>query len=145
MAKPSNETILEKLYSKIKIMKEKAEEDCKIDKGNLDSAFNNTSKLIYWINMKTEWSRVLRDFDRERKDVYRKTFEFYQTDYPLKLSSKDELSLFIESDPGYQPIFMICQVTKEGIQYIDSVIEAVKSRGWEVSNYLKYLQFINGQ
>jgi len=140
----SNESILEKLYSKIKVLKEKAEEDCKFDRTDLDSAFNNTNKLIYWINLKFEWLKVQKDFERQRKDLYRKTYEFYQTDYPLKLSTKEEITLFIESDPGYQPIYMICAVVKDGIQYIESVVELLKSRAWEVKTALEWEKYKNG-
>lgn len=144
MSKLNNEEVLEKLISKTKNLKEKAEEDCRFDKSNLDSAFDNTNKLIYWINIKSEWTKVQREFERQRKDQYRKTYEFYQTDFPLKLSTKEEMTLFIESDTSYQPIFIICSVVRDTLAYIDSVIDILKSRAWEIKTALDYEKFKNG-
>ena len=108
-------------------------------------SFGTTQHLVKWINKKSEWSRVFRDLESKRKDAYRKAYEFYQTDYPLKLSTKDEYTLFIESDINYVEHMNVSLVVKEILQYIDSVIETLKSKSWETKNYLEWIKFQNGQ
>jgi hypothetical protein len=88
---------------------------------------------------------VFRDFEEKRKKHYRTLYEFYQTDYPLKLSTKDEYNLFIESDPAYVDHYAITQTVKEVIQYIDSIIDTLKNKQWEIKTYLEYQKFINGR
>jgi hypothetical protein len=141
----SEETMLAKIYEKFKDLKRESKDDCTLDKTNLDSAFNVTMCLEKWIRKKTEWSRVYRDLEEKRKKHYRTLYEFYQTDYPLKLSTKDEYNLFIESDPGYVDHFAISQTVKEILQFIDSIIDTLKNKQWERTNWVDYQKFINGR
>lgn len=141
----SESVIIDKIYEKFKKLKEEAAEDCKFDRGQMDSSFDNTAKLMKWINKKTEWARVLRAFDLERKEKYRASYEFYVKDFPMKLNGKEEYQMFIESDPAYMDIHHKYLVAKEIVTYIDSVIDTLKARAWEVKGYLEWLKFSNGQ
>lgn len=139
-------TMLQLIYRKFKELKTQAEIDCTLDKTNLDTTgFNVTMNLSKWITYKTEWNRQFREFEEKRKKTYRKLYEFYDVESPRKLSTKTEYDLFIESDPGYVDDFNNSAVLKEGIQYIDSVIEILKNKQWEVKNWLEYQKFINGR
>jgi hypothetical protein len=139
------ETMLEKIYTKFKDLKIEADKDCKFNKADIDNSFTTTNSLIKYINKKTEWNSVYRKFESERKDNYRKLYEFYQTDFPLKLNGKDEYQLFIESDPAYVDIFERCLVVKEILVFIDSTIETLKSRQWEIKEFINWAKFSNGQ
>ena len=138
------ETKLDKIYTKYKELKERADIDCKFDRSQIENSFDTTTKKIWWINQKTEWQKVFREFERQRKDQYRTTYEFYYRDFPIKLNSKEEYQLYIESDPAYINIYTICQVVKEIISYIDSVLDTLKDRAWEIRNAIEYQKFING-
>lgn len=138
------ETKLDKIYTKYKELKERADIDCKFDRSQIENSFDTTTKKIWWINQKTEWQKVFREFERQRKDQYRTTYEFYYRDFPMKLNSKEEYQLYIESDPAYINIYTICQVVKEIISYIDSVLDTLKDRAWEIRNAIEYQKFING-
>lgn len=138
------QTVLEKIYDKFDKLKKEAEEDCYFDKSNLDTAFNNTNLIIKYINSKMEWTRVLRKYEAERKEAYRTSYQYYQTEFNLKLSSKEEYQIFIESDPSYVDVFSRCQVVKEVTLYIDSVLDALKGRGFEIKHCLEYLKFQQG-
>lgn len=141
----SEETMLGKIYKKYREMKIEAADDCKFDKGNFDKNFAVTPLLIKWINKKTEWTDVLRGFEDKRKKAYRTAFEFYQNEYPTKLTSKDEYAMFVESDITYSEYMNQSMVVKEIIQFIDSTIETLKSKSWEIKTYLEWLKFKNGQ
>ena len=138
------ETKLDKIYTKYKELKERADIDCKFDRSQIENSFDTTTKKIWWINQKTEWQKVFREFERQRKDQYRTTYEFYYRDFPMKLNLKEEYQLYIESDPAYINIYTICQVVKEIISYIDSVLDTLKDRAWEIRNAIEYQKFING-
>lgn len=141
----SEDTMLSKIYVKYKELKTEATEDCKFDKSDLTKSFGITQLLIKWINKKTQWTDVYRDLEAKRKKAYRKAYEFYKTDFPLSLTTKEEYSAFIDSDAEYSDFLNQCLVVKEIIQYIDFVIEALKSKSWEIKNYIEWLKFKNGQ
>lgn len=140
----TDNSMLDKIYMQYKKLKEEATEDCRFDRGQIENSFDNTTKLMKWINKKSEWAKVFRSFEIERKETYRKTYEFYVKDFPMKLNGKDEYTLFIETDAAYIGIYTRCQVVKEIITYIDTTIETLKSRAWEIKAFLDYLKFSNG-
>lgn len=143
MTEPLNK--LDKIYIKFKDLKEKAIVDCNFDKSQMDSQFNNTLTIAWWINQKSEWNQVFRIYDNKRKEKYRKLYEFYKLESNLKINTKEELSLFIESDNQYTEIFMICQVLKEIQEYIVSIVENLKGKNFEQQRWLAYQNFINGR
>lgn len=133
----------EKIQEKLQELKKEAKEDCFIDKTRLFDTFN-TVILEKWIRKRVEWSKLSRAFEEKRKDKFRSLYQYYKTDFELKLSSKEEYQLFIESDSTYVLILSLCLSTKEVLKYIDDVIDAIKSRGWEIKNYMEYMKFISG-
>lgn len=141
----NNQTMLEKIYIKFKAIQDEATIDTTLDKSNLETAFNVTMSLTKWIRKKTEWSKLFRDLEGKRKKHYRDLYEFYQTDYPLKLNTKDEYNLFIESDAGYVDHYNISLTVKEVIQFIDSTIDILKNKQWEIKHWIEWQKFINGQ
>jgi len=144
MADLDNETLQEKIYKKFDALKKEADIDCKFDKIKMTDAFNGSQDIMKWITKKSEWSRVFRDLEIKRKKAYRKAYEFYQTEFTLKLSTKEEYTLFIESDVNYVDHMQISAIVKEIILYIDSVLLALKTKGYEVKNYIDWRKFTNG-
>ena len=142
----SNElTNYEKIIQKFKQLKQDASSDCIFELNELDNSFNNTNLLVKWITRKTDWSSAYRTLEVQRKKQYRDLYEFYCTDYPRKLSSKEEYALFIESDENYNSIFQQCLLVKEIIQFCDSTIETLKARGFMIKNAIDWLRFKSGQ
>ena len=138
-------TMLEKIYKKYGELKAEAKIDCEIDRQNLDAGFNVTMNLIKWITKKTDWSKKLREFESKRKDAYRKSYTYYQTEFPLKLSTKDEYALFIESDMTYVEHYNNSLVVKEIVGYCDSVIDTLKNKQWEIKNVITWEMFKQGR
>lgn len=138
-------TMLEKIYVKYKDLRDEAKKDCAFSKVEFESNFAVTPLLIKWINKKSEWANVNRNFELKRKEAYVKSFAFYQTGFPLKLTTKDEYAMHIESSTEYVEAMNYAVVTKEILQFIDSTIETLKSKSWEIKTYLEWLKFKNGQ
>lgn len=137
-------TMIEKIYEKFRELKTEAKNDCAFDKTKMDANFAVTPLLIKWIAKKSEWSAAFRNFEEKRKKAYRTAFEFYQVEYPTKLNTKDEYAMFIESDTNYVDHMNTSLVVKEIMQFIDSTIETLKGKSWEIKTYLEYLRFKNG-
>jgi hypothetical protein len=98
-----------------------------------------------WIKKKTEWQRVYRIYDEKRKTHYRQLYEYYRTEFHLKLTSKDEYQLYIESDSNYTMIGNICNMVKEILEFISSILDLLKSRQFEIKHIIEYRKFENGQ
>lgn len=141
-------TIEEKLTSiqtKLSNLMVEGENDCKFDKTDMQTAFNISTALSKWIRKKIEWNQTYRILEEKRKVAWRERYEFYQTEYTLKLTTKDEYTLFIESDIHYVDHMRLTAATKEVIQYIDSIIDTLKIKNYEIKNYVDYYKFVNGQ
>jgi hypothetical protein len=138
-------TKLEMIYGKYKSLKDESKADCQFNKETMEDAFNNAVTISKWITYKSEWVRIHRGYEEERKKIYRKLYEYYQTEYHLKLNTKEEYTLFIESDPQYTEMMNQSQVTKEVILFIDSIIDTLKTKGYEIKNYIEWKKFINGR
>jgi len=144
MATASLETQFEKILEKFKELKKEAATDTVINRDDIFDVFN-TKILMKWINKRTEWTRLHRIYEESRKIRFKELFEYYRTEFHLKLTTKDEYQLYIESDTNYTLINNLSLTVKEIIQYIDSVIETIKSRQWEIKNIIAWRQFQNGQ
>lgn len=138
------QTKIEKIYGKLKQLQEEAKEDIRVDKAQLESQFDSAGKVVKWLNKKSDWQQVSNSLESKKKEAWRKAYEYYRTEYNLKLNSKEEYTMMIESDPSYSTLLLECQAVKEVIEYIHAVIEALKSRGWDVSNLSKHLQWTRG-
>jgi hypothetical protein len=136
---------LDKIKEKFKSLKQEAENDCSFDKKQMDKHFNNTYTTMKWINKKQEWNDVYRIYEQKRKEKFRALWEYYSTEADLKISTKEEKFLFIESDIQYYEYQMLTDSVKEILKYIDSVIECLKNKNYEIQRYIQWHMFMNGK
>ena len=133
------------MYKKFAKLKLEAVADCLFDKQKMDTQFNNTGYIMKWINYRSEYTAVYRVYEDKRKKQYRKLYTFYKLESDLKINTTAELQLFIETDIQYTEIFNICQVLKEIVEYITSVVDNLKGKGFELQRWIAYQNFINGK
>lgn len=133
----------EKMNEKFKELRVEAKTDVKIDRVNPFIDFNSEISMK-WIQKRIEWQKLLRIYENERKQKFRSLYEYYKTDFNLKLNTKEEISVFIESDTNYVLILQVNNLCKDIISFVDSTIEVIKSRGWEIKEYLAFQRFSNG-
>lgn len=131
------DNLLEKYKNELK-------EDLNIDIENLENSFNISISLSKWINRKIDFENYLQKLNKERSVKYRELFEYYKLEYTLNLSTKDEIKMFIESDKNFIDINEKYNIVKNIINYIDTVIEGLKIKSYEIKNYIEYKKFING-
>ena len=139
------ETRLEKIYQEFSKIRKESESDCSFDKVKMDNAFNISSSLSKWIGKKIEWTRLFKQYEIERKKKWKELYEYYQTDYPFKISTKEEYNLYIESNENYTEPMMLSSTVKEIILFIDSTIDCLKTKSFDVKNFIQWNLFINGQ
>jgi len=137
-------TLLEKVYAKLNELRKEAAEDIKIDKGSIETQFNSQQKVVKWLNKRIDWYRSYTSIEAKRKEAWKKAYEYYRTDYPMKLNNAEEYRMMIESDPTYSVIMNEAIAIQETLSYIDSVIDALKGRAFDVSNLSKWLMWTNG-
>jgi hypothetical protein len=145
MSDPIEETKLEKIYKKIDLLKKEATDDCYFNRQEMESQFNIAFLKMKWINYRLEWGKTLRILEEKRKQLFRKLYEYYRLESKLKLTTKEEINLFIESDPQYTEIFSLCQTTKEVEKYCLDTVENLKTKSYQVKEFIAWQNFINGR
>jgi len=134
----------DKIIEKFQELKAKSVSDVKFDRGSLEKSFDCTMKIAWWINMRTEWSKAFRTYEYKRNNAWKKAYEYYRTEYQLKLETKEEFKLMVDSDPDYFEAAELTKLVQEIINFIDSVIDNMKARQWEIKNCMEWQKFTNG-
>lgn len=135
---------IEKMYAKLKEYKVEADADALIDKSRLDDSFDTARKVIKWLNKKTDWVEFLNAAEGRRKAAYRKAYEYYKTDYNIKLNTNEEYRMMIESDATYCEYMEKCNAAREIIKYIEEVVTTLRGRSYEVNNLSRYIMWQQG-
>lgn len=134
-----------KILEKFKVLKVESEEDVQFDRASLEKHFNSTIKISKWINKKSDWNALYRSYEIKRAKMWKKTYEYYKTDYQLTIGTKEEYQMLINSDPQYSNLNELCKLVKEVVDYIDEVVKCLRDRQWEMKNFVDYLKFMHGQ
>lgn len=141
---------IKKLYSKWDQLKEEAKQDCpKLNFSAMQQNFNLSDKNIKWLNYQQDWEQALIGVEIKRKNVKRELTLYYRgydpTDsFELRLETKDELALFIESDERYEDILEQATIVKGLIIYCEDVIDKLKSKSFEIKNYIEWMKYCSG-
>ena len=133
-----------KIEAELKKLRIIAIEDAFFDRSKIETAFDNTEKVMRWIDRKVKWVKLLRILEIELRQKRRALYEFYKVDFNMKLDNRDEMNLFITSDPQYCDVedkYIMCQTVKK---FIDATIDTLKARAWEVKGFAEYQKFIHG-
>jgi len=133
------------LIARYKKLRDQGAEDIKFNRGDLNAAFDSTEKSMKWLGIRSQWLQLHRSFEFNRMQAWKKAYEYYKTDYPFTLNSKDEYKNLISIDPAYSEVADLATLTSDIVDYIDATIDQLKTRHFEIKTYLEYLKFTNGQ
>lgn len=125
-------------------LREEGKSDIKINKADLNKSFDTTEKIMKWLDHRVKWLSLHHSFEYKRREAWKKAFEYYKTDYPFTLNTKEEYQNMINTDPAYFEIADISNLTSMVIDYIDETIANLKSRQFEVKNYIEWQKFQHG-
>lgn len=145
MNETKKETTLSRLYSKWEDLKVQAKKDCiSIRKDQLEQDFDLAGLSIKWLNYQHDWQRVRISLESKRKKIQRELIEYYKMESNMRFDTRDELTLFIETDEKYVSILEQTTVVKAMIEYCITVIDKLHAKGFEVKRWLDYQKWITG-
>ena len=132
------------LIDRYKKLREDGTLDGKFSKSDMNKSFDNTEKTMKWLSIRANWLQLHHSFEFKRMEAWKKAFEYYKTDYPFTLSTKEEYNNMIKTDPSYAEIADLASITNDIIDYIDATLDCIKSRGFEIKNYIEWMKFTHG-
>lgn len=134
----------QEILDRFKKLQQEAKTDIIFDKSKLGSQFDSTIKISRWIDKRYQWLNLYRALEHKRLLAWKQAYEFYKTEYNLRLETKEEIKNMILTDPNYSEIGSLCQLVSDIIDFIDSTIENLKQRQWEMKTFFEYLKFTHG-
>jgi hypothetical protein len=132
------------LLARFKKLREEAQKDMVFDKAQMDKQFDTTQKITKWLNKRHHWNDLCRSYEFKRLQAWKKAFEFYKTEYKISLSNNDDYRNMISTDPSYAEIADLAMLVSDIVDYIDSTIENLKQRAWEMKHFTEWLRFTHG-
>ena len=136
---------MEKVNEKYMELRNQTKNDLSpLNKSNLANEFNISGLNGKWISYLADWKRAFLIIEQKRKKLYRELFEYYKIDYKLKLDSKEQFQLFIETDEKYIYILEKSQMIRAILELIEKTLEKLSNKQWEVKNFCEYLKWSEG-
>ena len=66
-----------------------------------------------------------------------KLFQYYKTDFEIKLSSSGDIWTFVERDKKYQTIKKHCDDLEIIVDFLDRTIKNMNNKGWSLRNMVE--------
>lgn len=133
------------------------DKDCQIDETELGTESTNIPKLHnkYLKIFMTERMRLLK-LKSEFKKTRRTLLEYYLgeldqeelaelgRDQFYKKLLKNEVDLYIDSDDIITDITIRVAAQQEKVDYVESIIKGINTRGFQIKNAIEWNRFITG-
>lgn len=141
----------------IETLKKMVEKDMQIDDVNLDLESLRTPQLHgKYLNLLHEDSLILHKNIIEQKELRRLKWEYYTgkldqetldekgwQPFGLKILRTD-LDVYLESDKDLLRMEAKINYLKEKVKYIESVLQAIGRRGWDIKSAIEWKKFMSG-
>ena len=129
--------------------------DSKLD----DDLHDNASLAIPQLHMKymefhNTYSLMKKDRELEMKRLLKEKWLYYKGKAPasvykempfdLKLTAKDEISMFIEADEDVQKIQYKIDYIEQVLFFLDGVLRMINNRTYHIKNAIEWKRFQNG-
>jgi hypothetical protein len=119
-------------------------EDLNIDKNHLTTCLINLPKvhskyLKYYYREQSTFIKM----DQDRRDLFRKKHKYYSTEYELEIKS-NQLIWYIESDKEYSSLLTQISVQKKIIEYLEDILNKIKTQNFIISNIVKWEMWKTG-
>ena len=143
------DNMLERALAKFEELKLEAINDCTFDEELMftkpKEQFDNALCRSKWIGYKAHFQEVVRQIklksDRKKCSLQ----EEYKIHSPLKLSTKAEVDLFVNTDENYALEYNTLITLDTIIEYIDGILIALKDKNFEVARFIDWQKFVNGK
>ena len=109
-----------------------------------------------YLNLFHDERILLRKLEADKRELVRDKWEFYSgkisqekleergwEPFLLKILKQD-LDMYIHSDPDVTLIDDRITLQKEKVDYLASIIKSISGRGWEIKNAIEWRKFTSG-
>ena len=141
----------------IESIKKMVAEDMKIDDLNLDLESLKTPQLHgKYLNILHDESLVLHKATIEQKELRRLKWEYYLgkldqetlnekgwQPFGLKILRTD-IDVYLDSDKDLLRMEARVHYLKEKVKYIESVLQSIGRRGWDIKSAIEWKKFMSG-
>lgn len=141
----------------IESLKKMVEKDMQIDDVNLDLESLRTPQLHgKYLNLLHEDSLILHKNIIEQKELRRLKWEYYTgkldqetldekgwQPFGLKILRTD-VDVYLESDKDLLRMEAKINYLREKVKYIESVLQAIGRRGWDIKSAIEWKKFMSG-
>jgi len=141
----------------IETIKKMVAEDMEIDDLNLDLESLKTPQLhSKYLNILHDESLVLHKATIEQKELSRLKWEYYLgkldqetldekgwQPFGLKILRTD-IDVYLESDKDLLRLEARVYYLKEKVKYIESVLQSIGRRGWDIKSAIEWKKFMSG-
>lgn len=134
------------------------DEDCQIDNDHLDKSSVKTAQLhSKYLRLLVNHKMKLSALETEYKLLRQRKFRYYRGEMtkdelqeegwnqwqgvkPLK----NEMEEFLEGDADLNKITVKCAYIKNMIDALDSIMNQLKGRDWQIRNSIEWKKFVSG-
>ena len=139
---------------KLDEIREQAEIDLRIDKGNLVQSSIDTPILVnkYFLILIDE-ARILKILNNKQAEVYKELYDYYlhlappeayiERPFNRKIL-KSDVEMYIGSDSKYTDIVNKIETQRYKVKYLEEIIKQFNNRTFTVKNIIAEKQFNNG-
>lgn len=141
----------------IESIKKLVERDMKIDDLNLDLESLKTPQLHgKYLNLLHDESLVLHKYLIEQKEMRRLKWEYYLgkldqetlnekgwQPFGLKILRTD-IDVYLESDKDLLRLEARIHYQREKVKYLESVLQGLGRRGWDIKSAIEWKKFMSG-
>jgi hypothetical protein len=141
----------------IETIKKMVEQDMKIDDLNLDLESLKSPQLhSKYLNLLHDESLSLHKATIEQKELRRLKWEYYLgkidqetldekgwQPFGLKILRTD-IDVYLESDKDLLRMEARIHYLKEKVKYIESVLQSIGRRGWDIKSAIEWKKFMSG-
>jgi len=141
----------------IETIKKMVEKDMEIDDLNLDLESLKTPQLHgKYLNLLHDESLVLHKYLIEQKEMHRLKWEYYLgkldqetldekgwQPFGLKILRTD-IDVYLESDKDLLRLEARIHYQREKVKYLESVLQGLGRRGWDIKSAIEWKKFMSG-
>jgi Recombination, repair and ssDNA binding protein UvsY len=141
----------------IDTIKKMVEQDMQIDDLNLDLESLKTPQLHgKYLNLLHEESLVLHKYHIQQKELRRLKWEYYLgkldqetldekgwQPFGLKILRTD-IDVYLESDKDLLSLEARIHYQREKVKYLESVLQGLGRRGWDIKSAIEWKKFMSG-
>ena len=135
-------------------LKLQVKKDLEVDDETLDKeSYKNQELYAKYLDHKTNFELLLYKAKGDYKILFREKWEYYggKADAKIYVTKpfdlkvlKTDLNIYIESDEDIIKLEHKIAYLETTVKYIDGVLRAIHSRGWDIKNAISWKQFEAG-